>query len=162
MSAERLGIAKGAKRQKFPQTIWLDSELMSWCLENAGNLGLATNAFVVEVLRKAKEFCEKGSWTPLQVVEKTKVEKEIKVVCPFCRKEFSDAVEFEKHVEGDRDLIIEFFESRFGVGLSFKNTYACPRCKTRFESEKEFLVHIHSELPDFIRYVREEVRKQRQ
>jgi hypothetical protein len=162
MSAEALGIPKGTKRQKFLQKVWLDAELMSWCLTNAESLGLATNAFIVEVLRKAKEFCEKGSWAPLQVVERTKVEKEAKVVCPFCRREFGDFGEFERHVEGDRDLIIEFFESRFGVGVSFKNTYACPKCKVRFESEKEFLVHVHSELPDFIKYVREEVRKQRQ
>ena len=159
MSAESLGIERGTKKQKFPQTIWLDAELMSWCLTNAESLGLATNSFIVEVLKKAKEFCEKGSWTPLKVEERKVIEREVKVVCPFCRKEFVDFGEFEKHVEGDRDLIVEFFESRFGVGFSFKNAYACPKCKLRFEGEKEFLVHIHSELPDFIRYVREEVRR---
>jgi Zn finger protein HypA/HybF involved in hydrogenase expression len=159
MSAERLGIAKGVKRQKFPQTIWLDNELMSWCLENAGKLGLATNAFVVEVLRKAKEYCEKGEWSPIQVKQEKVTVKEVKVQCPACFKEFDDTVAFEKHLKEDPWHVVERFKEFFGSTFSPNAVYTCPKCKIRFESEKEFLVHIRQELFDFVRYVKEETRE---
>jgi uncharacterized C2H2 Zn-finger protein len=159
MSVERLGIKKGTKQHKFPQTIWLDADLMAWALNNAAQLNLAVNSFITEVLRKAKEYCESGEWSPIKVEQQKVTVKEFKVKCPACFKEFDDTAEFERHVKEDPWHVVEHFRQFLGPSFSVRATYTCPKCKVQFESEKELLVHIQSELPDFIRYIREEVRK---
>jgi len=159
MSAERLGIKKGSRQHKFPQTIWLDADLMAWALNNAAQLNLAVNSFIVEVLRKAKEYCERDEWSPIKVEQQRVTVKEVKVKCPACFKEFDDTVVFERHVREDPWHVVERFKEFLGSVFNLKAAYTCPKCKIRFESEREFLVHIRQELFDFVRYVKEETRE---
>jgi len=159
LGLDRLGIKARERARKYPQTIWLEQEDFAWVAQNAAQLGMALNEFISAVLKRAREFCERGEWAPLQVVERTRVEKEVRVMCPFCGKEFEDSTKFGKHVEEERDHVIDFFESRWGVGMSFRGNYVCPKCDLRFETKKELIAHIHSELAAFVGYIREEVRK---
>jgi len=109
-----LGIERKAKTFKMPQQIWVEGELFAWIVTEATKLGMAPNTFIVEVLRKAREFCERGSWSPIITKEVVKVEKVTKAMCPACLKEFDDTMSFIEHVKRDKLHVYQWLKE---VGL---------------------------------------------
>jgi hypothetical protein len=110
----RLGIRPGTKKVKHLQKVWFDTETYAWVLQQADALNMAPNTFIVEVVRKAREFCERGEWSPIAV--QAVVEKVKTVVCPACLKEFRDVSEVRRHLNNDRLHARRWVEEAIGGG----------------------------------------------
>jgi hypothetical protein len=114
-AGERLGIRKGKDGvHKYRQTVWLEPDDFVWVVRESSALRMAPNVFIAEVVKRAKEFCEKGVWRPIQVEERKVVEREELVACPACLKRFKDVESLRKHFEGDRLHVVKWLERELG------------------------------------------------
>ena len=101
---------------KVQQVVWFDAESFAWVLSEANRLGVAPNVFIAEVVRKAKEFCEKGEWTPIKVEEKVRVEEKVVYCCPACGMEFDDPKWLRSHMSSKKDHLISWLRGGEGEG----------------------------------------------
>jgi len=112
----RFEVERSKKGFKVQQQVWLDAEAFAWVLREASRLEVAPNVFIAEVVRKAKEFCEKGEWTPIKVAQVMKVEEKVLYCCPACDKAFEDPKWLRKHLEANRDHLLSWLRGGEGEG----------------------------------------------
>ena len=112
----RFEVERSKKTIKIQQVVWLDAETFAWAAVEASRLGVAPNVFIAEVVKRAREFCEKGEWTPVKVEQAVRVEEKMVYCCPACEKAFEDVKWLRKHLDSNKDHLLSWLRGGEGEG----------------------------------------------
>lgn len=87
-------VLSSTRVRKVQQVVWLEQPLMARIMQMAAELNVAPNTIIAEMV---KRYLERNP-EPIRTVAVEKEVKVVKVVCPVCLKEFSDAQSVREHI----------------------------------------------------------------